>query len=794
MAGEEKKQTDRRGNRLILGRTIILMVVFGIMLFIPLLVKLYSIQITQHDYYEQLAIDQQTRDVAVAANRGTIYDSNGKPLAMSSAAYDIILSPRDIDTVQKKYTEEVEAYRDGKRKKPVDWPEPTDAVIAQKLSEILGVEQEKILTRLAKSNSAYEKLAGKVEDDVADRVREFIVEYHLANGLYCSPTSKRYYPSSSLAAQVIGFVNSENQGAYGMEAIYNAALAGETGRVVTAKNGKGTEMLSRYENYYDATNGDNLNLTIDATIQSYCERILQKGIDMYDVQNGGFCIAMNPKTGAILAWANAPDYDLNNPSAIYNPKLQATLEAAKATYGEESDEYKQAVGDARLKQWRNKAINDTYEPGSTFKAMVLAAALEENVVHESDTFHCTGSVTVTGWDKPIRCSKREGHGSQTLAQAVANSCNPAFIAIGQRLGAERFYDYLEDFGFTSLTGIDMQGEASNQVWKRKFFTSPEGYSSLATASFGQRLTVTPIQLITAAASVVNGGHLMQPYVLQSITDADGNMVKNTEPTEVRQTISEQTSALCRKILEGVVDGGTGKNAYQAGYRIGGKTGSSETSEDDHTIVSFLGFAPADDPKVVILLAYDNPKPAAPGGNFTEGGVYISGGNMGAPRAGELLANILDYMGVEKQYTADELTRADVLVPSVTGLSALDAQKKAESMGLKVRTVGSGEAVTDQMPIQGASIPGGSQIVLYLGESKPTDQVTVPDVSGKSPTAAQEALSAVGLYMKAAGVLGSDTSTTIAAGQSIDPGTSVERGTVIKVQFMDNTVTTAGTGF
>lgn len=789
MPTEQKKQADRRANRTILGRTIFLMVFFGVMLFIPLLVKLYDIQIRQHDHYEQLAIDQQTRDLAVAANRGTIYDSKGTALAMSSTAYDIILSPRDIDTVQENYAKAVEDYREGNRKKPVDWPEPTDAAIAQRLGAILGVEEEKVLTRLAKSNSAYERLAIKVEEDAADQVRAFITEYRLANGLYCNPTSKRYYPYSSLAAQVIGFVNAENQGAYGMEAIYDAELAGETGRVVTAKNGKGTEMLSRYENYYDATNGDNLNITINATIQNYCERVLEKGIAMYDVQNGGFAIAMNPKTGAILAWANSPEYDLNSPSDIKDPKLLSAIDTARATYGEESDQYKQAVSDARLKQWRNKAINDTYEPGSTFKSIVLAAALEEGVVSENDHFYCSGQVTVPGWSKPIRCSKREGHGSQTLAQAVANSCNPAFVAIGQRLGAEKFYDYLEAFGFTSLTGIDMQGEGYNQVWPRKTFT----HVDLAAASFGQRLTVTPIQLITAASAVINGGHLMKPYVLQSITAADGTVIKSTEPTEVRQVISEQTSALCRKILEGVVDGGTGKNAYQAGYRIGGKTGSSETSEDDHTIVSFLGFAPADDPQVVILLAFDNPKPNSPGSNFTSGGVYISGGNMGAPRAGELLANILDDLGVEKQYTAEELTRADVMVPNMTGLSAIEAQRQAEQLGLGVRTVGSGETVTEQVPIQGVTIPGGSQIVLYLGEARPTDLVTVPDLSGRSPSEAKTILAEAGLYMKAAGVESGEAG-IIVAGQSIEAGTSVERGTVVKVQFIDNAAGGAGWGF
>lgn len=792
MNGEKKQnqQPDRRGNRTILGRTIFLMGLFGVVIFIPLLVRLYDLQITNHEYYQELAISQQTRDVAVTANRGTIYDSKGTPLALSSTAYDIIVSPRDLDTVQENYKKKVEAYQNGESK-TAPGPEPTDEAVASGLAEILGMDKDTILLRLQKDTS-YVRLAAKVEQDVNEQVMAFKLEYSLSNALYSTPTSKRYYPHSSLAAQVIGFVNSENEGAYGMEAYYDSELSGETGRVVTAKNGNGTEMLSRYENYYDATDGNNLNLTIDATIQYYCERALEKGIEMYDVQNGGFAIAMDPNTGAILAWANSPTYDLNNPSTVTDPDTLAELETLKATYGEDSDEYKEALGNAQLLQWRNKAINDTYEPGSTFKSVVLAAALEEGVVSESDTFECTGSVNIAG--STIRCSDRKGHGTQTLAKAVANSCNPAFIAIGQRLGAERFYDYLEDFGFLETTGIDMQGEANSTVWSREWFTGPYGEASLATASFGQRFNVTPIQLITAASAVINGGHLMQPYVLESITDADGNVIQSTEPTERRQMVSEATSEKCRIILEGVVNGGTGKNAYQAGYRIGGKTGSSETLEDDHTIVSFLGFAPADDPQVVVLIAFDNPKPTSPGGNYTAGGYYISGGVMGATRAGELLANILDYMGVEKQYTAEELSGADVLAPSVTGLSLADAQAKAEAVGLTVRTVGSGETVTDQIPIQGASIPGGSEMVLYMGEAKPTDQVEVPDLSGKSPETVRQTLSNLGLYMKATGVSDYYTSSTIAAGQSIAAGTMVDRGTVVEVQFMDNTATTAGAGF
>lgn len=793
MATQQKnnQQPDRRGNRTILGRTIALMVLFGIVIFIPLLMKLYDIQIVNHEYYEELAIDQQTRDVAVAANRGTIYDSRGTPLAQSATAYDIIVSPRDLNTVQENYRKKVEDYASGKRKE-APGPEPTDEAVAAGLAEILGMEKDAILLRLQKDTS-YVKLAGKVEDEVNDRIVAFKLEYSLSNALYSTPTSKRYYPYHSLAAQVVGFVNADNQGAYGMEAIYNDELAGETGRVVTAKNGKGTEMLSRYENYYDATNGNNLSLTIDSSIQYYCERILEKGIEMFDVQNGGFAIAMDPKTGAILAWANSPTYDLNSPSAVNSAKTLAELETVKNTYGENSDEYLEALGSARLNQWRNKAINDTYEPGSTFKSIVLAAALEEGVVSESDHFFCTGSVTVPGLKDPIRCSRREGHGDQDLATAVANSCNPAFMAIGERLGAEKFYDYLEDFGFLDKTGIDMQGEGLSNVWPREDFTGPYGYTSLLTASFGQRFNVTPIQMITAAAAVINGGHLMKPHVVQSITDAEGNVIRSTETTEVRQVISEETSERCRTILEGVVNGGTGHNAYQAGYRIGGKTGSSETLEKDHTIVSFLGFAPADDPQVIILLAYDNPKPTGPNSNYTAGGWYISGGVMAARMAGELLGNILDHLGVEKQYTAEELSRADVLVPNAVGLPTTDAQKAVEAQGLTVRTVGSGETVTGQIPVQGASIPGGSQVILYLGEEKPTDQVEVPNVQGKTPAAAKQALIDAGLYIKAAGVT-TYTDSTRAAGQSIAAGTMVERGTVVEVQFTDNTASTAGAGF
>ncbi len=778
---EIRQQPDRRANRTILIRTLILMGIFGLAVFVPLFFRLWQIQIEEYDKYRELVADQQTKDSTVEANRGTIYDSTGTPLALSATVYNVQLSPKEIIQCQKEYQEKVEnALKNDKD--PPDYPEPTAQFIAENLAEILDLEVDDILARLAKENSLYEMIKWRVEAEESDAVQAFITENHIS-GIYLMPTSKRYYPKGSLAAQVIGWFNPNvGEGAYGVEALYEEELSGETGRVVTAKNGVGTEMLYWFEDYYDATDGDSLTLTIDATIQSFCESILKKGVEQFDVQDGGFCIAMDPNTGEILAWANSPTYDLNDPWGVTDPVLSAYLESVKNDPSASEEAYTQALQDTQLQQWRNKAINDTYEPGSTFKSMVLAAALEEGVVTESDHFYCSGSTRVEGWYRPIYCSETKGHKDQDLAKAVANSCNPAFIEIGQRLGAEKFYDYLEDFGFLELTGIDMQGESTGVIWSRDAFNNV----NLATASFGQRFNVTPIQLITAASAVINGGHLMQPYVVSQVTDADGNVVQHTEPTQVRQVVSEQTSERCRAILEKVVDGGTGKNAAVEGYRIGGKTGSSETLKGEgHTIVSFLGFAPADDPQVVILLAYDSPKPASPGADVTAGGWYISGGNMAAIMAGELLENILDYMGVEKTYSAT----ADVLVPNVTGLSLSSATSALKKNNLTLRTVGDGDTVTGQIPAQGASIPGGSEVVLYMGEEVPTDQVQVPNVVGLTLEQAQKKMEEAGLYLKASGA--TDYGTSTAYEQETASGTLVDRGTAIEVRFTDSTASGAG---
>ncbi len=792
------EEAPERANVAIFWKTMILLVGFGIVTFLLLAGQLYAIQIRDHDMYQEKAIGQQTMDNAVAANRGQISDANGKVLAMSATVYDVILSPKDFEKVQQSWDD-----RNAKNPGKLDYPRPEAGDVAAALGEILSVDPEKLRKKLEKE-SYYEVAASRVEDELAEAVRALVVERHLSNSVYLVPTTKRYYPYGSLACQVLGWVNwkNDNKGAYGMEALYEEELAGRTGRVVTAKNGTGSEMKYSFQDYYDASDGNDLNLTLDATIQYYCERILEKGIEMYDVQDGGFVIAMDPKTGAIKAWATSPNFDLNDPWGITDPVLDRYLETVRQDPTTSEEAYRKALGNTQTWQWKNRAISDTYEPGSTFKSMVLAAALEEGVINENSTFYCPGYYRVG--NEEIGCSQKTGHGSQTLAQAVANSCNPAFMMIGQALGAEKFYDYLVDFGFLEATGVDMQGEStidpvsSGLIWSRGKFTAPSTRQNayLATASFGQRFQITPLQLITAASSVINGGHLMQPYIMESVTDPEGNVVAQNEPTKVRQVISEATSERCRKILEGVVDGGTGKRAYVPGYRIGGKTGSSETVKageglilsrgKDYTIVSFLGFAPADDPQIVVLLAYNAPKPAAPGSNLTAKDYYISGGNMAAPMAGELLSNILDYMGIEKSYTEDEQAMIDVTVPNLVGQEAGVGQQAAQNAGFGVRTVGEGATVTAQIPVGGAVIPSGSEIVLYLGEEKPTDLVAIPDIRGKTASQAQAALEQYGLYLKVSGSSRYMSSGAIVASQSIEVGTQVEQGTVVECIFSDNT--------
>ena len=806
MRERQERAGDRTGGatrgthsiRVILRRTLFLMVVCGVLLFVPLIWKLWDIAIVHHEDYQQKASDQQTLDLSVSASRGNIYDRNGNVLAMSATVYDLILSPRDLvqDRVpQKNYTdEETKVFDEAAWNAAVEAEQ--DKLIRDLMELLPGLDQERLESQVRDTTKAYKEIKTKIEEEDVEAIRNYITENKTTHYLYLKPGTRRYYPYSSLAAQALGFVNAEG-GAVGIEAAYDDVLEGTAGRVVTTKTARGTQMYNSYSEFIDAIDGYDLTLTIDATIQSYAEKTLEEGIKEFDIQEGAFCIVMNPKTGAIMAIASSPDFDPNNYSTIVDDLLLKEMEeeansifaSLKANNTEGLTETElfekaqaQAYSNAVNTQWRSRAIDSRYEPGSTFKALVLAAALEEGVVTESDTFYCPGYYNVSGWPKPIACSKKApGHGSQTLAEAVQNSCNPAFMMIGQRLGIDKFYDYFEAFGLKEKTGIDLPGEASlaKNIWDRDAMTNV----NLATASFGQRFEVTPLQMITAFSAVINGGYLVQPYVVQSISTKDGTVVQNTETTIVRQVVSQETSQRATKILESVVSEGTGGNAYVAGYRIGGKTGSSEVGlEQDHTLVSFMGFAPADDPEVIVLLAYDRPKVKEPHSNYSTTGVYISGGNMAAKKAGPLIAEILDYMGVEKKYTKEESAAVDVSTPRVTGKTVTDAAKALAEKNLKYRVVGEGDAVTHQVPASGAAVPGGSTVVLYLGGAVPEETGTVPDVVGLGYETARKKLEEAGFFMRASGASTYYGNSTTAEGQSVAAGETLATGTVIDVQF------------
>ena len=740
MAQPQKRRPEsaRRANRIIQTRTLLLLGVFGVLTFVLLFAKLYHWQITEHDELQSVAVRQQTLRTTVEASRGTIYDRNGTILAMSASAEDIFLSPKEI----------VENDQD-------------QNLIANGLAEILNLDAADILKKMEKTNSQYEILKKKADDELADKVREFINENEL-RGVFLRPTSKRSYPKGTLASQVIGFAN-DNGGSMGLEATYNDELTGENGMVVTARDRDGRSVLYQYDQYFDAENGCDLHTTLDTTIQYYLEKGVQELEARFGTGKGATGIVMDVNTGAVLAMASLPTYDLNAPGKVYNDFL---------TSGMTEEQIEENMKDLLNKQWRSKAINDTYEPGSTFKTLTLAMALEENVVDLNTGFYCGGNMTVEG--QKIWCSKRTGHGQQDLSTAFANSCNPAFMNIGLRVGNAKFYQYMQDFGLLEKTGIDTTGEASG------FANSEIKYSTLALAcyAFGQNFNVTPVALLAAQCACVNGGYLYTPYLVEEITDQDGNVVSRHDATPIRQVISAETSALVRDIMEYEVTTGTGKNGQVAGYRIGGKTGTAD-KVGGNVIVSFVCFAPADDPQVMMLLTLDEPN------KWT--GTYVSGGNMVAPVASSVMGEILPYLGIEPSYTAEELVGADKTVPNVVGLSKDAAAERLSANRFSFRTVGSGDTVTDQTPAGGAIVPNSAEIILYLGAEKSGEKCIVPNVVGDSAATANQKIVNAGLIMGVSGATNASSSTVRAISQSIAAGTEVEAGTVVRVQFSDSSV-------
>ena len=742
-----KNENVRRANRIIQTRSFVLMILMGVVMFVLLFFRLFDLQITRHEELQGKAVNQQTRRTVVTANRGTIYDAGGNILAISSSAETIILSPLEIDN----------AVND--TEDPVSW---TKESLAAGLAEILGKDASAIRKRMDNVKSQYEVIQLRADEDTAAKVRSYVDENKIA-GVHLVADTKRYYPYGSLAAQVIGFVGDENTGLYGLEAYYEKELEGQSGLVISSKDQAENDMLYTYEQYFAAKNGSDLTLTLDTTIQYYLEKGIESMVDKFSAANGASGIVMDAKTGGILAMASYPNYDLNDFLTVSDQTLQERIERGEST-----------VADMQLLQWRNKALNDTYEPGSTFKILTLSAALEEGVVDKTTTVNCGGSVNISGYT--IHCSNKNGHGLQTLVQSVGNSCNPAFINYGLRIGNEKFYEYMRSFGLMNTTGIDLGGEAVGVFAADSSFTQLD----LACYAFGQNFTVTPLTLISAQAACVNGGYLHTPYLVERITDSDGNVTYRHDDTPVRQVISEQTSATVRECLEYVVASGTGKNGQVAGYRIGGKTGTADKGQTGDVVVSFLCFAPADDPQVIMLITMDTPSRAT--------GTYVSGGNMVAPTASTVMAEILPYLGVEPSYSAEELLGMDTTVPNVIGMSVEEAKTKLKDRALSYKIVGDGETITDQTPAGGAIIPGKSSVILYVGEEKSTDKCVVPHLIGKTPSEANTTATAAGLLIRFSGTTGSESSSVRVLSQSIDEGTEVEAGTVITVQLGDTSVT------
>ena len=683
----------------------------------------------------------QLSDTQIAAERGTIYDSNMNVLAKSASAWLVYINPSQIkDDTQKE-------------------------LVVNGLSQILGVDADSVRTKAEKTKTGYQKIAGEVETDVKEALEAYIDENSdnkLSTIIGIDPDTKRYYPYSSFASTIIGFTNSDDQGVGGIEMQYDDDLTGVSGRIITAKNAQQGSMSSDYETTYDAKPGESLVLTIDEVIQYY----LEQGLEQALVDTGAkyaYGIVMDTDTGAILGMTSKPDFDLNNPRKISNAALSETIAAIT-----DDTQRAQETTNALYAQWRNRTISDTYEPGSVFKTVVVSAALEEGVVDLNTTYTCTGGIQVA--DNYQRCWKPGGHGHETLTQGLMNSCNPFFITIGQALGEERFYKYFEAFGFTEKTGIDLPAEAKPVASKTYHALESMGISELSSSSFGQTFQVSPIQMITAVNTIANGGKLMQPYVVDSKLDSDGNVVYKTTPTVKRQVISEKTASTVADMMEQVVSIGTGKNAYVAGYHVAGKTGTSEKiGIEGAYIASFAGFAPADNPEISILIAIDEPT-----------GEH-GGGAVAAPIAGMLLEKIMTYLNVEPQYEDDELSNISSVAPSLVGKSVGDAKVSAAKFTVKV--VGSGTKVISQTPAAGQQMRTGGVIVVYTEENAAKQTATVPNLCNMSMSQANSAAVNAGFNIRLSGTTNSGE--VLSYKQSVNAGEEAEIGSVITVYFKSN---------
>lgn len=756
-------------------RAKIIMTTAFFLLFAMVVRKFFIISVIENKKYQEMANDQHFGSITISAHRGSIYDSKGTALAKSASVYKIFLDPtrfrEELVTLQSEIEKRNSEIQSGKYKPEVDDDgnelEPLPSSVAQfrsdavkLLSEQLGISQERV-EKAMEENSQYSILQDQVEKPVADTVINFFAQYDLTS-LNVEEDTKRYYPQNELAGSVIGFTSGDGDGAYGLEAYYDEYLAGVDGRTISAKDSNGNELPYRYSKTYPAKDGDDVYLTLDMNIQYTMEKCLEEMCTKFEVRNRGCAILMNAKTGAIYGMATYPSFDLNNPYEIA-PELEEEYSSLS------DDEREQKVSQARELQWKNKCITETYEPGSVFKVITSASAIEENLVNvDTDSFYCPGSLTISG--VTINCHETGGHGAQTFLQALTNSCNPAFMEIGGRLGVDKFCYYFDAFGLREKTGIDLPAEAEG------FGRTVENMSDvdLAVSSFGQSETITPIEMITSYCATINGGYLLQPYVVEKILDPDGNVVLKNSRTVRRQVVSEDTSLKMRDNLEKVVSGNSGGNVTIKGYKIGGKSGTSQRlsigGEEDHG-ASYVCFAPADDPEIILLVLADLPT--------NEKGYY--GATVAVPTARDILTYVLPYLGFYPEYTEEEIENLDVKIPLLEGNLA-DAKSTLDGLGVNYQVIGSGSEVIAQSPVTGSSVAKGGTVYLYTEEAHTVDYTEVPNVIGCTPELANEILTEAGLNYVAKGASITREGAQVSS-QSLPEGKQTAVGTTIELEFI-----------
>ena len=753
-------------------RILVTMALLGLVGFVPAVIQLAALMVGSYDYYAGKALRNQTRSTTVTADRGTIYDRNMNILACSKSVENVYLDPHEL------------------KQSKADIP-----AIAAALGQILDVDPAWIESQAGDIKMRYKQVAARISEETAARIRSYINDNGIS-GIHLEPSSQRYYPYGSLAAQVIGFTNASNTGSEGVEAAYNSYLEGTAGKVITTKGNNEMDMPFSYEKYVASQEGDSLILTLDTTVQACLEKQMKAAIARYDVQNGAFGLVMNVNTGEILAMATLGSYDPNRYLELTDPKAVETVEQLRLAYlrhpeGSEAfaagkAAYQKALTEARLKQWRNRCVSDGYEPGSTFKTLTMAAALDCGAIDLNTSFHCSGAEQIPGRSQRLHCWRSAGHGSEQTPQALQNSCNIAFAHIALKMGGEQFYEYIKNFGIMEKTGIDLAGESKGIFFDKALVTNTDkwGTASLTSGSFGQTFKITPLQLVRAISAVVNGGYLLEPYLVSEVINKDGVTVLKQEPTVVRQVIRQETSDTMCRLIESVVTEGTAKNANVAGFSIGGKTGTSEKIDvfDENgqrvqdKIVSFVGIAPMGDPEYIVLVALDTPS--------RQTGIYISGGVMAAPTVGAVMADILPYLGVKHNYTPEDAAGQVFPVADLTGLTVKEAEEILKQSHLSYEAVGSGDTITGQIPAAGENVPGNSQVLLYLGESAPKGTVTVPDFLGMNRQQAADAAGNAGIYIRVSGNNSLDPAVTVIK-QSVAAGAEVPRGCTVELTFTDN---------